>query len=253
MEIQVNLDSTKYDELLRCLFILKDICNDVDIRNGFIRQRSNDSPTVFEIDLTPIIGEISLPITILKSKLDIFKYFTNQEVSIIALDKKFIIDNNRSSIEFQYPDLSFLDNKYISPEELSRVIITNYDDLILTTQVSKDISELIKGVSSSFHVNSLQVVFSGNTASVSTLSQSKDSFAGFIKNIIVNKELDHVANLIVTPFIIDHDGDINFEMYDIGSNVVINTFSTTIGNVNINLYSRASLKEKLNKESGNEE
>jgi len=50
MENQVNLDSGQFDELLRVLFVLTNICNDVDIRNGFIRQR--------EFRLTGSLGEI---------------------------------------------------------------------------------------------------------------------------------------------------------------------------------------------------
>ena len=34
MENQVNLDSGQFDEVLRVLFVLNNICNDVDIRSG---------------------------------------------------------------------------------------------------------------------------------------------------------------------------------------------------------------------------
>lgn len=241
MENQVNLDATKYDELLRCLLILKDICNDVDIRDGFIRQRTNDSATVFEVDLTSIIGTMNLPISLLKEKLDIFKCFSGQEVSIIAEDKHFVISDQYSLLKIKYPLLEYLDNKYISPEELSRVIVTNPEDMILSTQISKTISDRMRVITSSFHVNSVQTVFEGNVANICTSNQSRDNFANFVQNIVSNKELNHSANLVITPFIIDHDGDITFEMFDTGGNVVINTFSTTVGSVNINLYGRATM------------
>ena len=33
----MNLDLTKFGEFIRCISIFKDLCNDIDIRNGFIR------------------------------------------------------------------------------------------------------------------------------------------------------------------------------------------------------------------------
>jgi hypothetical protein len=243
MENQISLDSTQYDDLLRCLLILKDICNDVDIREGFIRQRTNDTATVFEIDLTPLISNLNLPITELKTKLDMFKCFSGQEVSISTSDDSFTLTDQYSVLKIKNPILSFMDNKYISPEELTRVIVTNPEDLILSTQISKTISDRMRIISSSFHVNSLQTIFEGDQASICSSNQSKDNSAKFVQNITSNKDLNHTANLVITPFIIDHDGDINFEMFDSGSNVSINTFTTTIGSINIHLYSRATLVE----------
>jgi len=243
MENQVNLDATKYDEFLRVLLILKDICNDVDIREGFIRQRTNDCATVFEVDLTSIISNMNLPISELKNKLDIFKCFSGEEVSISTTDDCFIIADQYSMLKIKNPILEFMDNKFINQDELSRVVITNQEDLILSTQISKRISDRMRIIASSFHINSIQAIFEGETANISCSTQSKDNFAKFLNDIITNKELNHSANLVITPFVIDHDGDITFEMFDSGNNVVINSFSTTVGSINLNLYTRASMIE----------
>ena len=243
MENQVNLDTAKYDEFLRVLLILKDICNDVDIRDGFIRQRTNDSATVFEIDLTSIISNMSLSISELKNKLDIFKCFAGEEVSISTTNDCFVISDQYSMLKIKNPILEFMDNKYISQEELSRVISPNQEDLILSTKISKKISDRMRVISSSFHINSIQTIFNGETASISCSTQSKDNFAKFVNDIVSNKELNHSTNLVITPFVIDHDGDITFEMFDSRNNVVINSFSTTVGSINLNLYARASMVE----------
>lgn len=243
MENQVNLDAANYDEFLRVLLILRDICNDVDIREGVVRQRSNDLGTVFEIDLTPIISTLTLPITVLKTKLDIFKVFSGDEVSIITDDEAFTISNQNQKISIKYPELDFIDNKFIAADELFRVIQTNQEDLIMSTQISKKVSDMIRIVTSSFHVNSIQTIFDEDGCKISSANQSKDNFAEFLNNITSNRELNHSANLVITPFIIDHDGDISFEMFDAGNDTVSNVFSTTIGNTNINLYTRASLVE----------
>lgn len=242
-QVTVNLDSTKYDEFLRVLLILKDICNDVDIREGIIRQRTNDNATVFEIDLSGIISNVNLPISELKNKLDIFKCFSGQEVSITATDDSFIISDQYSVLKIKNPILEYLDNKFITKEECSRVIVMNQEDLIMSVPISKIISDRMRVISSGFHINSIQTCFNGETANISCSTQSKDNFVEFVKEITLNKELNHTANLVITPFVIDHDGDINFEMYDSGNSVVINSFSTTVGSVNVNLYTRAQMVE----------
>jgi hypothetical protein len=142
-----------------------------------------------------------------------------------------------------------MDNKYISDEELRRVIVTNPEDLIISTQITKTMSDRMRVITGSFHVNSIQVMFEGDKASICASTQSKDNYANFVSDIVSNKELNHSANLVITPFIIDHDGDINFNMYDSGGDIVINNFSTSAGSININLYTRASMVENETGES----
>ena len=77
---RIEFDSEDFNTFLRCLINLKEICNDVDIRSGIIRQRTNDLTSVFEMDLTSIIGDVALPIAGLKKRLDLFKTFTGQNV-----------------------------------------------------------------------------------------------------------------------------------------------------------------------------
>ena len=43
MSMIINLNAEGYVNFMRCLTNFKDVCNDVDIKNGFIRQRSNNS------------------------------------------------------------------------------------------------------------------------------------------------------------------------------------------------------------------
>ena len=238
---QVTLNSSKFEEFLRCLLLLKDICNDADIRNGFVRQRTNDSATVFEIDLTAIIENMSLPITELKTKIDMFKCFVGQEVTIETTNSDFIISDQYSSLKIKNTILDFMDNKFISQEELDRVIITNAEDIVFSTEISKIISDRMKVISGGLHVNTIQVIIETDKASITATNQSKENHAKFISNIICEKEFNHSANLVLTPFVIDHDGNITFKMYNSQDEVVINTFKTTIGDIPVNLYTRASL------------
>ena len=54
MTTTLNLDAEKYNIFLRCLTNLKEECNDIDIRGGMIRERSNDKTSIFQFDLFAI-------------------------------------------------------------------------------------------------------------------------------------------------------------------------------------------------------
>ncbi len=237
---QMNLDSTKFESFLRCLSLMKDICNDVDIREGKIRQRSNDHSVIFEMDLTPIISDMNIPIIKLKEKLELFKCFIGSDVDIVD-DETYSISDQISSISFKRPMLTLIDNQFITDEEFSNLFTLDESDVILNYNIPSVISDRMRIITQGFNVNNVVVVFTGDTASITSKTISKDQFAKFVEGIVVEDEKNCTSNLIVTPFIIDHDGDIAFSMYEVREGQSINKFSTTIGDISINIYGRSSL------------
>jgi len=241
---QVSLDAEKYDELLRCLGILKDICNDADIRNGVLRQRTNDSATVFEIMLDPILDDLSIPLINLKQKLDLLKIFAEQEVDIIVEDDgNFSFSDQYSTLQFDGPELDFMDNKFLSEEELDSIFVLNEEDLILSAELSTTISDRMRVIAQGFSVNTTRVLFEGETASLTMQTQSKEQTAKILSDIVAERVMNCSSSLVNTPFIVDHDGDIVFKMFNFQEGVCSNKCSTTIGDVDINIYSRSSLVE----------
>jgi len=242
----VNLSSEEYSNFLRCISSLRDICTDVDIRNGVIRQRSDDKFSVFEIDLTPITQNINIPISDLKQKLDLFKIFTgaDQEVEITTSQRSFSVSDQYSFLEFDNPDLDFMNNQFMQQDELDSVFVRREEDIILTAEIPEEISERIRIITSSFHVKSMQVEFTGERASVTTRTQAKDQYARVLTDITTERVMpDCFSNLVFTPFIIDHDNDIDFNMYlfDEDNGVCVNVFKTSIADTNIAVYGRSSL------------
>jgi len=241
---QVGLSAERYEEFLRCLGILKDICNDVDIQEGVARQRTNDKATVFEIMLTSILDDLSIPLINLKQKLDLLKIFSEQEVEItVEDDGSFSFSDQYSTLHFDGPDLDFMDNKFLTDEELDSIFVLNEEDMILNTELSTTISERMRVIAQGFSVNTTQVVFDGETASMTMQTQSKEQTAKIISDIMAERVMNCTSSLVNTPFIIDHDGDIIFKMYNFQDNVCSNKCSTTIGDIDINIYSRSALTE----------
>ena len=249
----INLEEEEYNDFLRCLTNMKEICNDIDIRGGMIRQRSNDLTSVFEMDLTSIINEASIPITNLKKKLDLLKTFAGHKVSIdinegeTESESNFIVSDDQFSIKFLFPALEFMDNKIMTQAELDDIFDLNEDDLILTNDLNSIITDRIRIVTENFNTQAIQIKFDGDMASISAITQSKDQFAKFKNDIPTNIDFGgkFASNLSTIPFSIEHDTDLDFKMYkDPDHNISLNKISTELGSVNINIYSRSAITEE---------
>jgi len=246
MEQTVNLDSEKYEEFMRCLSVIKDHCNDADVRGGVIRQRANENTSVFEIDMTHLIEDIDLPFSNLKDKLEILKMFSDQEVEITVCVPEgengwFTFSDQYSSLKFGMPDLEYMDNKFMTEEELIAVFSMDEEDLILSTEVSKFISDRMRIVSNGFNIQTVEVNIEGEEASILAATQAGDQHAKFMTGIITDKVLQCNSHMVITPFIIDHDGDITFKMYNTQPGVTSNRFSTAIASIDINMLTRSAL------------
>lgn len=253
MSTTIGLDAEQYSEFLRCLLNLKEVCNDVDIREGMIRQRSNDHTCVFEMNLTPIIDEANIPITNLKKKLDLMKVFVGQDVQIEIIegenesDSYFTFSDDESSIKFLFPAIEFMDNKIMSQEDLDALFNVDEEDLILENNLSSVVTERIKIITDNFNTQAIKMKFEGDQASITAATQSKDQLAKFKTGIPTNIAFDgnYSSNLSTVPFSIEHDEDLNFKMYkDPNQNVSLNRIETKLGDVEIKIFSRSAIIEE---------
>lgn len=241
---EVNLDNTKFSDFLRVLSLLKDICNDCEIRGGILRQRSNDKANIFEMDLRPLISNADILISNLKQKLDLLRCFVGQEVKIEYNDQEVSFSDQFSVIKLVNPRLDFMDNKHISDDEFSRIFTLRDEDLLLDYEIQSTISERMKIIAQGFNIVSFQVLFEGDFSSIIATTTSKDQSAKIVTGIPVNQTLNCFSNLVTTPFTIDHDQNMNLKMYNVQETVCVNKFAATIGNVNISIFSRSQLIEE---------
>ena len=246
MATTLNLNTAEFNDFLRCLTNLKEVCNDVDIREGFLRQRSNDKTSVFEIDMTPILPGVSMAISDIKRKLDLLKTFAGQDVTLEIVDGEpghFIFADAFSSLKFISPSLQYIDNKFMTAEELESIFVMNDDDLILEHDLTSMITERIRIITTSFNTDAIQVSFEGETAVIKAATQAKDQFAKFVDGITTNMILEECSALLSTiPFGIDHDTDVAFQMFkDPEQDISLNKFETNLGDINFKILTRSAI------------
>jgi len=246
MAMTLQLNAGEFNDFLRCLTNLKEVCNDVDIRDGFLRQRSNDKTSVFEIDMTPILPGVSLAISDIKRKLDLLKTFAGQDVSLEIVDGSpghFIFADTFSSLKFISPSLQYIDNKFMTIQELESIFVMNEDDLILEYDLTTMITERIRIITQSFNTDAIQVNFTGEEATIKAATQAKDQFATFVNGISTNVILEGCSALLSTiPFGIDHDSDVAFKMYkDPNQDISLNKFEANLGDINMKILTRSAI------------
>jgi len=251
MQRTENMNVENFNEFIRCLTNLKEVCNDADIRGGILRQRTNNHTSVFEVDLRAIFGDSSIALTNLKQKLELLKTFQGQEVEVVIDEPEdgtvgsYNFKDEYSSINFITPTMDFMDNKYMDEEELESIFPSSEDHLLFEKSLAQILSDRIKVVSHHFSIETVLVEFNGATASISASTPSKDQSAKFADGIIMNEEIENVATYISNvAFAMDHDTDIQYSMFkDPNQSVALNRFKTEIGDINITVYSRSQIIE----------
>ncbi|MGD2072233.1 MAG: hypothetical protein PVG65_01945 [Candidatus Thorarchaeota archaeon] len=243
MEKNLTLNSEEFGDFIRCLSNLKEICNDVDIKGGIVRQRSNDNTSIFEFDLTSIITDVDIALTNLKQKIELLRTFQGQDVTLEINDDYFMFSDQYSSLKMIVPTMELLDNKFMSEEDLQGIFNLQEEDSILNVDLRSIITERINLVTQNFNVMAIEVKFDGESASLNTSTDSKDQHVKFIGNIETNMILKKCSAILpIVPFGVDHDTDVKFEMYkDPTQDVSLNKFSTSLGSIDLNVYSRSSI------------
>jgi hypothetical protein len=246
----LNLNQEEYGNLIRCLNNLKEICNDVDIRNGKVCQRSNDRSCIFELDMQNILTDVSMPISDVKKKLDLLKSFMGQDEVKIDIHTEeqesecyFIISDQYSAIKFMFPAMQFIDNSFMAEDEVANILTINEDELLLQVEMTNLITDRIRIFTDNFNSNAIQVMIDEDSATIQTQTQSKDQYATFMKDIPTNITLEACSvNLVTMLFKMEHDTNVIFQMYkDTDKPVTVNKLETDIGDISVKVYSRSSI------------
>lgn len=241
------LNAENYNNFLKCLNSLKDFCNDIDINSGFIRQRSNDRVSAFDIDLNTILSGSNLVISDVKKKLNLLNSFFGETVNIEIANGTngyYIVSDQYSSIKFLKTTNIFVDNQYIQPEELERIFTASDDDLIFHYEITPKIAERIKITTTSFDTLTIQIIFNGDKAALTCSTQAKDQFAKFVDDITLNFDMGvGFSNLTTIPFKIEYDDNIQMKIYRDPNNdrIVLHKFETSLGGLPTVIYSRSSI------------
>ncbi|OQB41130.1 MAG: hypothetical protein BWY04_01016 [candidate division CPR1 bacterium ADurb.Bin160] len=244
------LTKNQFLVFLRVLNIFKDICKDVDMRGGVIRQRTNSRHCTIEVDLSEMIKQ-DLPFVKIKEKLELFNCFVGQGENNIEIQRNldenmlsenfYVISDGLSKFIFKTISLNFIENVFMSEEEKNNIFILDDNNLILDFEIPKNICDRIKTTCKVFDVNSVTIIFEEENAKIITKTENTEQTAIFIKNIPTLRPCNFNASLSSLPFILDHDDLIRLKIYkttqESGNEISLHKFETKISDINISTYS----------------
>lgn len=245
----VELNSNQFKEFMRSMYIMKEMCNDIDLRNGQIRQRSNARDCIFELDLRSII-DLSFSITSIKKKLDLFDCFKDGvtiETNGVGDAGTHSVSDNISKLIFRNIPQNYLDNTYMSTDELFAALpAPDEENMVLNIDITPTVSTRIKKICRVFDVNAVTMNISSNKAKLSAITRGENERAVFFDNVDLISPMEECdINISMSPFIIDHDDNINLRIYKYESNgnlFTMNCFITKIGSIGITLYTRSNIR-----------
>jgi len=242
--MRISLDTNDYDSLLSMLSMIKDMCMDIDIHDGIIRQRSDNSYVMYEADLSDLIGKMTLPLLETKPKIDLMKMFLgSEEVIIEANEEQYSFKDDTLKISMIIPISQFVNNKFSSSDEAKQIFDFDNSQHLLSYTFSQKLCERMKIITNNFNIETFSIEFDGETASIKASPESKNQSALIVKDIDLDINIsDKYANLTSLLFIPEHDGDLEYNMF-INNGILTSKVSTSIKGINYNIYSRTRLMD----------
>ena len=246
---KVTLNEKQWKSLCKTLQGISKQCNDAVINDGVIRQRSNDSSAIVEVDMTSMLGSSTFSIANIKEELKRLKGLTGQ-VTIEADQNKVVFFDDVSSYNMPAPDKNYLDNKFMTKQDLDS-LLPNYcqrtTPLIKHTIEKKNLKR-IKNAASTFRANSYKVVFDNHSASI--IVEGYGGSKGFkpsvdiFKDIPLSEPTTGNTRLVVSPYdSFDYDGDVGWEVYR-GEKGFLSKNYGSIGDVTVSTYTRGELNDE---------
>jgi hypothetical protein len=97
----------------------------------------------------------------------------------------------------------------------------------------------MKIIASNYNINRFQLLFNNDTATMLARTESNDQEAIICNDIPLEIQIDNEeCSFLITPFIVDHDTDLNFTVYTNGSQILITKVESSIKGTDFTLYSR---------------
>lgn len=148
------------------LGLLSKSCDDLIIRKGIIRQRSNKKSTLFEIDCREIVGENTILLSDIATKEKLLTPFRKQsvDVNLIIEENGFIFHDEYSKIRHDRPFERYLQNPFIEEKDLLERIDMDNNIKIISGKFERHILDRMSIWTDILSATQLRVDFDGSSA-----------------------------------------------------------------------------------------
>jgi len=246
--ILIELPSEKFSKFTSMLSIVSKMCTDLTIKDGIVCQSSDRRSSILNIDISGIIGESTVLISGVSSKVDLLEPFRKQSVdmSLEITNNHYSFKDNLSKLEFTKPIEEYLNNKFISSDELRSKLMINEDENIFEYQISKFLIERLTALQRGLAASTIRFEFTGNKVDIVVSASDNPSSTAIGKLVTIeglNKDVNGICVFPIQPFLLggDHINVTGIFRGD-GENILLK-LNTDINEIPINIWCIAKLVE----------
>lgn len=250
----IVLTRADFKKLLTCLDIVNNSnCTDCDISKGLVRQKTNDRQCIIEMDLTSLLYQNDISLSMVKTKAGLLSSFQldnnvkvdDENVTIEIDDKVYHFLDCFSKLNFTKPMSKFMDNKYIGDEEFASMLSINDDKLLFSGVVSSYVKKRIKTVCMGLAVDTIICTMNETTAKLSLTTVNNESSTNLNQQFDLNSHMDLCTARITTmPFSLDVESDLNLSVYKVTAERFLCKFSMVYAGIPINIYTQTQIDKK---------
>lgn len=256
MKKTVTVKREDYSKFINILKLFQDSCTDCMINDGIIRQCTDDRRVYVEIDLSSILGETSIDVALLKTKVQLLKSFELDDRApevegendvVIEIDEevyKFI--DEFSSLTFKKPIKNFMSNKFVDQETFQKNNKLLEENLLFKVSINPYICSRTKVITEGFNNPKLIWKFNDYKVSLHTETKSLESRSVLLKDIPLNNKMEKCHCIMISlPLVLDVNSDVDVSGYSIGDDIITCKFSMKYFGVPITLYTMTKkIKDK---------
>jgi len=129
---EILLSKSVFSVLMDLLDIVRFSCSDLYITDGWISQLSSKKNMIFLINLTPILGNISISLNNISFKYDLLSVFRKQnvDVSLVVNENDYVFKDNFTKVYFKRALEKYLEKVKLEKSKVEETIVSTKDTLV---------------------------------------------------------------------------------------------------------------------------
>jgi len=238
VEENISLNSESLDKLLSVFDTVSRLCTDISIVNGKICQHSDKKSSILSIDVSSILNDNSFFFSSIGSKNELLEPFRKQQASVelVTNESTYIIKDEFSHLLFTKPLLKYLNNKYMTDEELTGKLMID-DEQIFSYELKKFLVERLTAMQKGLAATMVKIVFKGDVADfLVTTSDNSSNTTGKVITVPLEREVEGECVFPIQPFLLGND-DVLLTCFfrNDGANLLLN-FNSTVRDIPISVW-----------------
>jgi len=251
----IILSRDNFNNFLRILRMIENACNDVQIKDSKILQKTNDKYCIVKVDLSELFnGQYNFSLTKIKNKNQLFKILENNDnfesdeneednIHIKIDDKYCVFEDIISNLKFIKVQEKYLDNYYITDPKTIKALQCSEEDLLFEKSIPANLVKRIRSICDGFAMDHITCYVNHDKINFNISTLDKQNTSDVIKNMPLNRIEDKKYKFDIRSFAFTLEGnEVNIKIYkSIKSKVITYVFDQELFGVPITIIGRAEI------------